>query len=336
MPIQIDSIAYHLPEQVCTNEELREENPQWDMALVEAQSGVIQRHIASADETALDLAYLACQKLLESNGRARSDIDAIIFCTQSADHVMPPNACILHDKLDLPDNVFAFDLNLACSGFIYGLGIAQGLVDSGIAKNVILVNADTYSKFIHEKDRATRTLFGDAAAATWIRSADAGLDIFDIQCATSGRDHEKFIIPAGGSRIPKSDSTKQIETDRSGNHRTPEHIHMDGMGVLSFMKTKVPEQILKILSRNSMTVDDVDLFVFHQASKLALNSLTRVLKIEPNKTFVNLANIGNTVSASIPIALKDGIDSGAIQSGDTLLLSGFGVGLSWGTALLRY
>lgn len=336
MPIEIKSIAYHLPERVVKNKDLRLENPAWDMDFAGTRAGVHQRHIAGENETALDLAYTACQKLFETHPGLRLTVDGLIFCTQSPDYIMPPNSCILHGKLELTDDVFTFDFNLACSGYIYGLALAQGLVESGFASNILLVTADTYSKYINDKDRATRILFGDAAAVSWIASATSPHSVIDIQCSTSGKGHERFIIPAGGNRLPRSKETRQSTKDSSGNYRSAENIHMDGMGILAFVNTKVPPQIRGILARNEMTLEDIDLFVFHQASDLALDSLTRLLEIDPGKVFRNLERIGNTVSASIPIALKQAWELGRVHQGDVILLSGFGVGLSWATAIIKY
>jgi len=336
MPVEIKSIAYHLPERVLNNNDLMLENPSWDMAFAGNRAGVHERHIAGENETALDMANTACQQLFEACPGLRTTVDGLIFCTQSPDHIMPPNSCILHGLLELPDDVFTFDFNHACSGYIYGLALAQGLVESGFATNILLVTADTYSKYIGDKDRATRILFGDAAAVSWIASASNSDGVIDIQCSTSGKGYERFIIPAGGNRLPSSEETKQSYKDASGNYRSAENIHMDGMGVLAFVNTKVPPQIRDVLSRNQMTLDDIDLFVFHQASNLALDSLTRLMGIDSAKVFRNLEKIGNTVSASIPIALKQALELGRIQQGNTVLLSGFGVGLSWATAIVKY
>lgn len=335
MRVKIKDIEYYLPEHIVTNQDLHEENPDWDMNSVEERAGVVKRHIARDDETALDLSLQACKKLFSVHKNIQSQIDGIIFCTQSEDYVLPPNSCILHKMLDLPENVFAFDFNLACSGYIYGLALAQGLMHSGITKNILLVNADTYSKYIHKQDRSVRVLFGDGAAVTWITASDSSQGIIDIKCSTFGKDYKKFIIPAGGCRMPKSKETALPKTDNSGNVRTLEDLHMDGMGILAFNNSKVPKQIRSILEHNSLTIDDIDLFVFHQASKMALDSLTRLLKIKPEKVFRNLREIGNTVSASIPIALKDALDSRRITPGNKVLVSGFGAGLSAGTAIIE-
>lgn len=333
--VKIKDIEYHLPEYTVTNEALQQENPSWDMSLVESRFGVVKRHIAGDDETALDLAFQACNKLFSKNKDAQNEIDGIIFCTQSPDYIMPPNSCILHKMLDLPEDVFAFDFNLACSGYIYGLGLAQGLICASLAKNVLLVTGDTYSKYIHKQDRSTRVLFGDGAAVSWITASDSTEGIIDIQCSTSGKGYEKFIIPAGGCRVQRCEKTSIPTAGDSGNVRTLENIHMDGLGILSFVNSKVPEQIHRILEPNKLTVNDIDLFIFHQASKMALDSLSRLLKLKPDRVYRNLHEVGNTVSASIPIALKDVLEKGDLSRGHKVLLSGFGVGLSWGTALVE-
>ncbi len=334
MRIKIQDIAYHLPERVVTNEELAREHPEWDMKQVEDRAGVASRHIAREDETALDLTVEACKKIISRNPDLPAKIDGIIFCTQSQDYVMPPNACLLHRELDLADSVLAFDFNLACSGFVYGLALAQGLIQTGVAKNILLATADTYSKYIHRQDRSARTLFGDAGAVSWIKASDSNHGLVDILCSTSGKGYDQFMIPAGGCRRPRSDKTSIPETDKSGNVRTLEHIHMNGLCVLTFVNSKVPEQIRQLLKRNGLTMEDMDLFVFHQASKLALDSLERLLEIPPEKNYRNLRDIGNTVSASIPIALKNAMDEpGRLSGGERVLISGFGVGLSWASAI---
>ncbi len=334
MRVKIKDIAYYLPEKIITNEDLIKDNPTWDMALIEKKTGVFKRHIANENETALDLAVNACKKLFSMHEKAKNLIDGIIFCTQSEDYLMPPNSCLLHKLLELPDEVFSLDFNLACSGYVYGLALAQGLISAGTLKNVLLVNADTYSKYISKQDRSTRTLFGDGAAVTWITASDSEEGVVDLLCATSGKDYEKFIIKAGGCRLPKSSETSIYMKDQSGNIRTLENIHMDGLGILAFVNSKVPKQIKSILEKNELTVEDIDLFIFHQASKVALDSLVSLLKINPEKTFQNLSSVGNTVSASIPIALKDALESKKIVKGNKILISGFGVGLSWGTAII--
>ena len=180
-------------------------------------------------------------------------------------------------------------------------------------------------------------LFGDGAAVSLISDSDDNKSgIIDVLCSTAGKDHEKFMIPAGGCRIPLSAKTKEAETDSSGNVRSGENIHMDGWGILVFINSKVPKQIREILKRNNLTTDDISLYVFHQASKMALDSLAKILKIKPEKVYENIGSVGNTVSASIPIALKDAFEEGKIKKGDKVFICGFGVGLSWASAIIQY
>lgn len=335
MNICIKEIEVYLPTQRLTNDQLKEENPTWFNDTLVNRTGVLERRIAGQSETALDLAFEACQRLFQKHQELQSIADCIVFCTQSPDYIIPPNACILHGMLGLGNSVLAFDYNLACSGYIYGLAISRGLVATGMASNVLLVNSDTYTKFINSGDRSTRTLFGDAAAVSWITASEENKGVIDIQCSTSGLNYEMFMIPAGGMRNPKSDSTQKESIDKHGNVKTSENIHMDGVGVLGFVNSVIPNQIESILKSNGLSFDDIDLLIFHQASKLALDSLKRVLRVDSKKIFSNLSLIGNTVSASIPIALKEARDQNALSQGNLILLVGFGVGLSWGTALLR-
>jgi 3-oxoacyl-[acyl-carrier-protein] synthase-3 len=331
----IKAISTYLPERVVTNEELAADNPSWDMDLVGKKTGVLSRHIARDDETALDLAIAACHKLFERVDSARTAIDAVLFCTQEGDYVMPPNSCLLHAELELDERVLAFDYNLACSGFTYGLALAQGLMLAGTATNVLLVTSHTYSKLIHPRDRSAMVLFGDGAAVTWLAAAEGEEGLVDVDMGTSGRSWRDFWVPAGGARTPRSARTSQQPHVEDGDFRTPENIHMNGMGVLAFVNSKVPPSVERVLERQGLGHHDIDLFVFHQASAMALDTLERRLKIAPDKNFRNLERVGNLVSASIPVALHDAVESGRVAQGDLVLLSGFGVGLSWATALIR-
>ena len=335
MNAYIEKVAYFLPEKCVTNDELGSENPNWDMKLVEEIAGVNQRYIVDDDTTSLDLAEKACEKLFENDEALKKEIDAILFCTESPDHILPPNATILHGRLGLKTEVLALDFNLACSGFVYGLILAKGLIASGAAHKVLLVTAETYSKYINPKDRSSRILFSDGAAVTVISPSVGEKGIIDTIGETFGKGYDNLIIPAGACRIPISTETKKETVDKSGNSRSLEDIHMRGMGILAFVSSKVPRQIKGFLKRNDLTVDDIDVFIFHQASKLLLDTLQRMLRIPTEKTFSNLKEVGNTVSASIPIALAQALEKGFVKPGDFILVSGFGVGLSYASALIR-
>lgn len=324
-----------MPEKVITNDALQMTHPDWDVQKVGEKSGVLKRHIAGADETAFDLACQAVEKLFSSGQISKERIQGVIFCTQSPDYIMPSNSFLIHKYFGFTSEVWTFDYNLACSGFIFGLAVCRGMIETGMAENILLITADTYSKYINPNDRSTSVLFGDGAAAAVV-SKDVEKGIIDIQLASSGNEYDSFFIPAGGSRIPKDNHTKEISIDHSGNERTSEEIHMNGFAVWKFISRTVPEQILALLNRNNLSVDDIDFFGFHQASRMTLDSLTKALKIDNDKVYMNLERVGNTVSASIPIALKDAEREGKLKRGDTVLLSGFGVGLSWGSLIMKY
>ena len=324
-PGSVIDIEYHLPEKVVTNAYFSEHFPDWDVEQTQLKTGVKERRVAEDNQTAYDLALIATKKLLLKHPSLKDRIDAIIFCTQSADYIMPSNAFLLQRDLGLKTNVLAFDYNLACSGYIYGLLMSSGLLSVGACRNILLVTADTYSKYIDDNDRATRFLFGDGAAATWVGMPEENtptpiLSSFEsFKCASDGNGWDKFIIESGGQRNPSEKSK----------------IKMNGLHVLNFVNSKVTRQISEMLNENHLQAKDIDLFLFHQASNLALESLARQFKILPEQTFSNLAKIGNTVSSSIPILLKDCFDQKDLPLGKTVFICGFGVGFSWGSLIAK-
>lgn len=331
-PGSLIDIVYCLPKQVLTNAQLAAQYPDWNVAQTEKRTGVYERRIARADETAYDLALKAARSLLERHPGLADKVDAIIFCTQSPDYVMPSNAFLLQRDLNLPTQTLAFDFNLACSGFVYGILMATSFIASGAATNVLLVTADTYSKHIADEDRATRMLFGDGAAATWIAAPGQTeftpliREFVDIQCASDGTGWDKFHIKSGACRQPPS------QRDESGYN---DRIQMDGLQVLNFVGDRVVVQVKALLERNGLSPAEVDQYLLHQASRLALDAMGRRLGVGAVKVFANIERIGNTVSASIPILIKDYFDRGPVAEGSRLLLCGFGVGYSWGSLLAR-
>jgi 3-oxoacyl-[acyl-carrier-protein] synthase-3 len=331
----IQDIAYALPETLLTNAQLRLEHPGWDMDRIQKRTGVSQRYVAAPGETALDLAHRAACQLFAAHPDLRSQVDGILFCTETADHIIPPNACILHGRLGLPEHVLAFDVDLGCSGYPYCLAVARGLVATGMARNLLVANADTYSKLMDADDQSVRVLFGDAAAVSWIAASDGPAGILDIQCGTAGAYYDKFIVPDGGCRLLPEGSTAENPAPANASHAR-DKIKMDGASILAFANTKVPAAVTTLLKRNGLSVADIDLFVFHQASQMVLDSVARMLRIKPEQLFSNLANVGNTVSASIPMVLKDALMAGRLAPGSKVVLCGFGLGLSWGSVLLQW
>jgi 3-oxoacyl-[acyl-carrier-protein] synthase III len=336
----VNDIAYYLPENVLTNEQLDSEHPDWNIHRAAQRTGVLSRRIAKKGETALDLSIQACEIMFSDYPELRDKVDAVVCCTQSPDYIMPPNSAILQKKFGLRKNLFAFDFNLACSGYIYGLEIIRGLLMAKTAKNILFFTADTYSKYISYDDRATATLFGDGGAVTWISATPEVpkpllQEVIASEFYTDGYNHDKFIIPAGGCRTPKDADTGELVADQNGNKWSQEHINMDGMSVLTFVNTIVIPEIGRFLEKNNVSVDQIDKFIFHQASAIALDSIQRKYRIPKEKVFRNLENVGNVVSASIAVAVKDAFNAGVISPGDTVLLGGFGVGFSGGNVLIK-
>jgi 3-oxoacyl-[acyl-carrier-protein] synthase III len=331
--IGIEAISYAFPATRVNNAELDDAYPDRDSAGLEKLSGVPFRYVAGPGETALDLIVSACEKLAARGQLRPESIDAIIFCTQTPDFFMPSNACLLHGGLDLGPNVLAFDVNIGCSGYIYGVQLAASLVQSGAAKRVLLATADTITRYVHPRDRATRCLFGDAGAVSLLSSSEGAWPILDVRCGAAGRHYQNIFIPAGGMRQPRSAETSREVVDSSGNVRTSEHLSMDGMGLICFFNSTVPRAVREILTRNGMRIEDVSLFVFHQASRVVLDCLGKALRIPAEKMVMDLAEGGNFSAASIPVALQRAVERGAPRG--RALLSGFGAGLSWGTALIE-
>lgn len=331
MGARIGSIEYYLPNVVISNDQLAKEFKDWSAEKIENKTGIRERHIVRENETALDLALKAAEKLLERYDRDK--VDFVLLCTQSPDYYIPTSACILQDKLGLRTNVGAFDYNLACSGFIYGLAIAKSLIGSKIASNVLLVSSETYSKHIHPKDKANRTIFGDGASAAIIESSqDEG--ILEFALGTDGSGFNKLIVPKGGLRDRYDISAKEID-DGSGSIRTDNNLFMDGPGIFNFTIEAVPKVVSEVLKKNGVTLEDLDYVIFHQANKFMIEYLRRKTGIPKEKFYIGMLHTGNTVSASIPIAIKDCLNGNIISQGDRMLLVGFGAGYSWGGTIVR-
>ena len=336
MDTSVLGIAYHLPPRVETNADLQRQNPDWRMDDVYAKSGIAQRHIAAEGETASDLGYQAAVALLDRRLVPPEEIDYVLLCTQSPDYFLPTGACVLQQRLGLGKHVGALDFNLGCSGFVYGLQIAQSLVASESARNVLLITADTYSKYIHPKDRTVRTLFGDGAAATLVGRATGRGRIGTFLVGTDGKGAENLIVPAGCSRLPRSAETSEEVTDEAGCTRSKQDLFMDGPAIFTFAISVVPRAVKNHLANASISQDEIDWFVYHQANRYMLEHLAKRSKIPLDKMVIDVHDIGNTVSASIPIALQRGVEEGKIEPGHRLLLVGFGVGYSWAACDLTW
>lgn len=340
MQARIRAIEYSLPDKAESVADMAREHPEWPLARIAEKTGVRARHVAASDETAADLGIAAARKLLASDVITSEEIDFLLFCTQTPDYILPTTACVMQDRLGLPSGAGALDFNLGCSGFVYGLGLAKGLIASAQAKRVLLVTADTYSKLIHPDDRSVRTVFGDGAAATLIEAASGVGDVEEqigpFVYGTDGRGASNLCVPAGGMRLPLSDATSTERMDNYGNRRADRNLYMNGRAIFIFALETVPVAVHRLLDKAGLRLEDVDRFIFHQASAKVLDALRRRLGIAPERFFVSMSDTGNTVSSTIPIALKEAHKTRFIQPGDRIMLVGFGVGYSWGATLMRW
>ena len=323
MKLKISAIAYHLPEKVEGIDTLKADNPKWDIPKILEKTGILKRHIKAKDETAVDLAFKAGKKLLDDSVNSE-EIDLLILVTQSPEYVLPTSACILQDRLGLLKTSMAFDINLGCSGFVSALSIAGGLIESGVARKGIILCADTYTKYIAKNDRTCRPIFSDGASATLVEQSEID-NIGPFIFGTDGSGYDRLIVKGIGARKSTVDSEHPFGK-----------LEMQGSSVFLFTMSVVPASIIQLLDKASISIEDVDLFVFHQASKLVIDTLIQKLSLDEKKVFTNYESVGNTVSATIPIALKDAVSQGFLRNGDKVVIAGFGVGLSWGSTLINW
>ncbi len=323
-------LASYLPTKTLHNEALCELFPEWTPKKIEKKIGVRERRIAAKDETALDMAVKACEKLFTDIDK--ESIDFILLCTQSPDYFLPTSACILQDRLGLRTEIGALDFNLGCSGFVYGLSLAKGLLAAGVATNVLLVMSETYSKHIHPKDKGNRSIFGDAASATVV-SKDMLSNIHEFALGTDGSGWSNLIVPNGGLRNRLKQEAPDW-TDENGALRNDDMLYMNGPEIFNFTIEAVPILINQVLEKNKISIDEIDYVIFHQANQFMLQYLRDLVGVEENKFYIDMSETGNTVSATIPLALEKCLDNGIIKSGDKVLLAGFGVGYSYGATII--
>lgn len=324
----IKAISYYTPPDVIDNQCIIRDFPDWSAQKISVKIGINQRFLSN-DLTAGDMGYEAAEKLFCENNIDRKDIDVLMLCTQSPDYFLPSTACILQNRLGLPTSVAAFDFDLGCSGFVYGLGIAKGFIESGISKNVLLITAETYQKYIHRYDRGNRSLFSDAAAATLI-STDGWAEICQPVFGTDGSGYKNLIVESGASRMKKTGIEPTSESIVS-----PDYLFMDGPSIFNFTLEAVPTLVKQILEKNNFKQDDIDLFVFHQANKHMLKFIREAINIPVEKFYMCLERFGNTVSSTVPIALYHAQKDGLCQSEKVIMITGFGVGYSWGGEILK-
>ncbi len=319
---EIGPIALHFPERAETNADLQAAYPEWDMPVIAEKTGINSRYIAAPNETASDLAVAACEKLFLESGIDRESIDFVLLCTQTPDYPLPTTACLLQHRLGLRDSCGALDFNLGCSGFVYGLAIADGLIRMGAARRILLITAETYSKYIDADDRSLRTIFGDAAAATLVNASDQQ-SLTGFQFGTDGSGADTLLVADGGARS-EVDAIKPRH-----RKRWKSRLYMDGPSLLSFTIVAVPKLIEQVLELAKLSGEQIELYLLHQATWKMLEQLQTRLGLDEARLPIMLENYGNTVSCTLPILISDLRRQGRIALDTQSLLIGFGVGWSW-------
>ena len=331
----LKSTSYYLPERIFNNDDFFKIFPESIPNKNNLQKlGIKSRHVVNENETASDLAVKAALKLFTEHSIKQNEIDFVLFCAQEFDHYTPTTACIIHQKLGLNSNCGALDYNLGCSGFVYGLGIAKGLMESLGCRNVLLLTSSTLTKTFHKLDKSSRFIFGDGAAATLI-AADKSNKIGEFVYGTDGSRADKIIIKDGGARNKLTDSSFLDFTDDFGNITNDASFYMNGSSIFNFGLKTVPPLVEETLIKNSISKDDIDLFIFHQANLFLIETIAKKLVIPTEKIFNFMELTGNTVSSSIPIVLAEAINMKKITSGNKVLICGFGTGLSWCATILE-
>jgi len=330
MNSKISAISIYLPSKVLTNDELHRQFPDVRIQELTRLTGVGSRHIAGIDETSVDMGQRAAEKLFKEHDISPGEIDFVLLCTTWADYITPASACILQDRLGIPQSSGALDINQGCTGFVYGLAAAKGLIETGSAKNVLLVTSETITHSIHPDDVSNKAIFGDAAVATLVSGTEKGEGLGQFTFGTDGSGYNDIIIKYGGARYPLNEYEAKDYTDNRGAVRNDASFYMNGPAIFSFSTKVAPQIISDTLRKNDLSFSDIDFFAFHQANRIILETIIKKNQVPPEKTMIYLDDVGNTVSSTIPIVLKKALEESRIKQGDKVLLAAFGVGLSWG------
>tara|TARA_B100001964_G_C14219984_1_gene594793 strand:+ start:60 stop:1040 length:981 start_codon:yes stop_codon:yes gene_type:complete len=318
--LSIKCIETALPKNSFRISSLKKKNPAWDIKKIIEKTGIEKIWYTKKHQTALDLGLEASKKVLKKFNK--TSIDTLIYITQSPEYFLPSGACILQYKLGLKNNVKALDINLGCSGFVYGLFVACSLVQNKMSKNILIVCADTYTKYIENSDRANKTIFSDGASATLV-SRSKKKCIGNFLMGTDGSGYKDLIVENGAARTGFRNNKKV-------------KLFMNGAKVFMFTIANIPQNVEKLLTISNMKKKNIKTFFFHQGSKVILNSLKNSLKLSNEQVYNNLRFLGNTVSSTIPFSLKQAYKEKKIKNNDLLVLSGFGVGLSWGSCIIKW
>ncbi len=332
----IRGISFVLPERAETNDDLVKDFGTWTPEKIFKKTGVSKRHISDPTKPMSYYLALAGNKFFEEHPDIpRESIDMLVTCNEARDYILPATACLVHEKIGLRKTCGAMSYDLGCSGYVYGLAVCKGFITSGIARRVLLITGDLVSRYINKRDKSVRTIFGDGFTATLLEASEKDyVGCFDL--GTDGSGFGDIIIEAGETVLPLSPETSKEEANRFGNVRSRENLFMDGRKVLDFSMDVIRPSVERTLAAGGIRKEDLDLILFHQASLLLLQHVCREMEFDPERFVFDLEETGNTASSTIPISLKHLHDRGVLKPGMKILLSGFGVGLSWATCLVEW
>jgi 3-oxoacyl-[acyl-carrier-protein] synthase-3 len=330
----IQAISYILPDRIYSNQDFFSDFPEAKGASLE-KTGVVKRHIISPGQTASDLAVLAAEKLFEEHNIDRQEIDFILLVFLGADYYMPASSGIVHAKLGFKSNCGALDIQVGCSAYPYALSIAAGLIAAANLKKVLILTASALTNTIHSKNKGLRFVFGDGAAATLVVSGGEG-KLGSFVFGNDGNQFEKIIIRDGGERNPLTPESYIEKVDENEKLSHGANFFMDGIGVFNFSIRQVPLLVADVLEKAGLEKEDIDLFVFHQPNMFLTETIRKKMAIPKDKFVHCIAEMGNTVQSTIPIALYESIKNGRLKRGMKVLIAGFGVGLSWSGAIIQY
>lgn len=331
---KLEAISSHFPANIEENGSLALSDPSWDVHQVIEKIGVARRFIADESTFTSDLAVGAGRKLMQVHDLEASAIDYLILVTQTPDFLLPSTSALVHLELGLGDECGVFDLNQGCSGYVQGLGVAKGLIESGQASNILLITADTYSKLVHPGDKSLRPIFGDAATASWISNRGTHQMISPVMVGADGSGAGKLVCHGGGMRLG-SQIFPQSAPEARGLEPSDFDLYMDGRAIFNFTLDVSEKLLNRVLSSANLNLDDIDLFVFHQANKFMVSHLTRKLQLDQHKVPIDIWETGNTVSSSIPLIVESLLKKQELPCGSRLLLYGYGVGLSWAGTVME-
>jgi 3-oxoacyl-[acyl-carrier-protein] synthase-3 len=333
MSIGISAIEYYLPEKIIDNDTFEYAKNEF----LEQKVGIKERRMAAADETTCDMAVKAVNALINKHNIKRDELEFLVLCSVSPDYILPQVSSMLQHYCELPESIYSIDIRMGCTGFVHALSIAQSLIAGMGYRKGLVVTADKFTSFLSYRDFSVDTLFSDSATAILVEEDPRLFEIICHDFGTEGSSYKQIIIEAGGCKLPHSEETAKFEHIKPGIERSKNHLYMNGRQVMKFANRRVPTSINKLLEKSGVSRDDIDWLVLHQANKLMLQDIAGRSEIPDEKNYINLWNKGNTVASSIPIAVKEILDKGErLDNGRYWLLSGFGLGLVWGTTLVRY